>query len=254
MSKVLVIPDVHMKKEVIEHGLQLARKHWADKIIMLGDYFDDWYAMNHEYTEMIQYLKKLLRGNPNVIPLFGNHELSYLGYPCSGFNRIMQPDVYNFLIKDYRFTFCYAEDGILYSHAGVTTSWLKNNRVVTANGLRLKLHGKTGPEIVERGVDKIDSYPRCSDKLLPFDQVGPARGGNSNPSLVWADLTELIADPAPFKQVVGHTPVKQIENIGRIWFTDVFSNGNPCNEYLLVKDGEPEIIRYELEDMFNGRR
>lgn len=253
MSKVLVIPDVHMKKEVIEHGLQLARKHLVEKIIMLGDYFDDWYAMNYEYTEMIQYLKKLLRGNPNVIPLMGNHELSYLGYPCSGFNRTMQPDVYNFLIKDYRFAFCYAEDGVLYSHAGVTTSWLKQNQVVTANDFRLKLHRKTGPEIVEKGICKIDSYPRYVDKLLPFSQVGPARGGKSYPSPLWADLTELIADPAPFKQVVGHTPVKQIENIGKVWFCDVQSNYNPCDEYLLVKDGEPEIIRYELEDMFNAR-
>lgn len=254
MSKVLVIPDVHMKKEVIEQGLQLARKHRADKIIMLGDYFDDWYAMNYEYLEMIQYLKKVLRSNPNVIPLFGNHELSYLGYPCSGFNRMVQPDVYNFLIKDYRFAFCYAEDGILYSHAGVTTGWLKENQVITANDLRLKLHKKVGPEIVEKGIDKIDSYPRFSEKLLPFSHVGPARGGSDYPSPVWADLTELVADPAPFRQVVGHTPVKQIENIGRIWFADVFSNYNPCNEYLLVKDGEPETIRYELEDMFNGRR
>ena len=254
MSKVLVIPDVHMQKQVIEVGLKLAAKYRADKIVMLGDYFDDWYAMNYEYTEMIKYLKKLLRGNPTIVPLMGNHELSYLGYPCSGFNRTMQPDVYNFLIKDYRFAFCYAEDGVLYSHAGVTTSWLKNNQVVTANEFRLKLNKKTGPEIVEKGVDKIDSYPRSVEKLRPFSEVGPARGGGNNPSLLWADLTELIADPAPFKQVVGHTPVKQIENIGRVWFCDTYSNYNPSSEYLLVKDGEPEIINYDLEEILNGER
>ena len=254
MSKVLVIPDVHMKKEVIENGLALATKHRAEKIIMLGDYFDDWYAMDFEYTEMIRYLKKLLRGNPNIIPLMGNHELSYLGYPCSGFNRAMQPDVYNLLIKDYRFAFCYSEDGVFYSHAGVTTSWLKNNHIITSNDLRLKLNKKVGPEIVERGMCKIDSYPRNVEKLKPFSEVGPARGGGANPSPLWADLTELVADPAPFKQVVGHTPVKRIENVGKVWFCDVFSNYNPCSEYLLVKDGEPEVINYTLEDMFNGKR
>ena len=252
MSKVLVIPDSHLSTRVIDRGLELASKHRADKIIMLGDYFDDWYALTIDYVNMHKYLKDLLRKNPSVIPLFGNHELSYLGYPCSGHNRSMVPELSNSLMKDYRFSFCYAEDGVLYSHAGVTTGWLKYNSVVTANDMRLKLPRKNGPEIVERGIDKIDSYPRSSASLEPFSQAGPARGGIYSPSPVWADLTELIADPAPFKQVVGHTPVKQIENIGRVWFTDVYSNGNECDEYLLVADGEPRIIHY-YEDEYGTK-
>ena len=245
MSKVLVIPDSHLKISVIAHGLELAQKHRAEKIIMLGDYFDDWYALSIDYTSMLKYLKNLLRRNPSVVPLFGNHELSYMGYPCSGFNRNVKNTIMDALMKDYRFAFCYAEDGVLYSHAGVTTGWLKYNSVITANDTRYKLNKKSGPEIVEKGLDKIDSYPRNTMSLQPFSQAGPARGGIYSPSPVWADLTELVADAAPFKQVVGHTPVKQIENIGRIWFTDVYSNNNECDEYLLVVDGDPRIIHYE---------
>lgn len=253
MSKVLVIPDVHLKTDVIERGRRLADKFMATKIIMLGDYFDDWYAIQSDYTKMIDYLKNLLKKDPRIIPLFGNHELSYLGYPCSGYTYYsgIRNEIFDWLIKDYRFAFCYAEDGVLYSHAGICTGWLWDNKICTANDIRYKLTKKGGAEIIEKAICKIDCYPRSSTNLRPFSTVGPARGGGARPSLVWADLTELVADPIPIKQVVGHTPVQQIENIGRCWFTDVYSNSNVSDEYLLVNDGEPRIVHYN-EEFPNG--
>ena len=239
--KVLVIPDPHLKIWVIEHGLELAKKHRADKVIILGDYFDDWYCINRDYDDMLTYLKTLLRSNPSVEVLFGNHELSYMGFPCSGFNYTVSKMLNEALSKDYRFGFAIHYDGVLYSHAGVTLSWLYQNKVLTRNDIRFRLPSRGGAELLEKAISNVD-------KMETFAKVGPARGGKEAPSLVWADLTELIADPAPVKQVVGHTPVKEITNIGRVWFTDVFSNGNKCDEYLLVVDGEPTIVHYEEEE------
>lgn len=247
MSKVLVIPDAHLKTEVIERGRRLADKVMATKIIMLGDYFDDWYALNIDYRIMIDYLKNLLRKDPRIIPLFGNHELSYLGYPCSGYNRLMKQEIYNWLVKDYRFHFSYAEDGVLYTHAGVCVGWLWDNKVCTANDIRHKLTKKGGADILDKAISALDTYPRATANLRPLSEAGPARGGGAVPSPLWADLTELIADAAPIKQVVGHTPVAQIENIGRCFFTDVYSNDNECDEYLLMNDGEPRILHYNKE-------
>ena len=251
MSRVLVIPDSHLKTEVIERGRRLADKKMANKIVILGDYFDDWFCVDSDYSKMLKYLKETLRKDPRIIPLFGNHELSYLGYKCSGYNPRVANMIYDGLMKDYRFAFSYSEDGVLYSHAGVTTQWLWANGVCTANDIRLRMTKRGGAEILERGICKIDDYPREPGKLAPFSMVGHARGGTNAPSPLWADLTELIADPVAIKQVVGHTPVKQIENIGRCWFTDVFSNGNVSDEYLFVKDGEPEVVHYN-EEFPNG--
>lgn len=235
MSKVLVVPDSHLKIEVIENGLALAKKYRADTIILLGDYFDDWHAVPRQYHDMIDYLKILLRTNPNVIPLLGNHELSYMSeFRASGFNKHVAKELEAMLNNDMRFLYAVAIDGVLYTHAGVCMQWLRNNKIITQNDLRLKLPTKSGADLLE---DKINNA-----SVLAFSMVGPARGGYNYPSPLWADLTELIADPAPVKQVVGHTPIKQIENIGRVWFTDVFSNGNDDNEYLLVVDGEPQIV------------
>ena len=239
MSKVLVIPDSHLKIEVIERGLRLAQKVRADYVVCLGDYFDDWASMPEQYYQMVDYLKKTMRSNPDLILLLGNHELNYLGYRCAGYKHEVVKDLYNFLHDNYRFNLSYAIDGVLYSHAGVCTEWAKNNNVIGNTALRYKLTKNAGADFVADRLDKVTSFD-------VFAQVGPERGGHSAPSPMWADLSELIVDALPnVKQVVGHTPVSQIEKLGKCWFVDVFSNGNDSDEYLLVRDGEPEIIHYK---------
>ena len=239
MARVLVIPDSHLKIEVIEHGMEIANKLMCDRIILLGDYFDDWFAMDSQYDDMRRYLKELLRKNHGrIIPLLGNHELSYLGWPCSGHNKRVEPVIKDAIELDHRFVPCYSCDGVLYSHAGVTKSWLVNNKLVPKHMVKYHMGPNNGAEMVENAILKIEDYSL-------FAQAGPGRGGTGYPSPLWADMTELIADPAgTFKQVVGHTPVTQIEKIGSCYFCDVFSNGNDSDEYLFVVDGEEKIVHY----------
>ena len=239
MSKVLVIPDAHLKIGVIERGLKLADKVRADYVVCLGDYFDDWGAVPFMYHQMIDYIKKTMRSNPDMIFLLGNHELSYLGYKCSGFTREVADELYKFLHDNYRFNLSAAIDGVLYTHAGVCSEWAKNNNIIGNTAFRYKLTKNAGADFVADKLDKVPSFDT-------FAQVGPERGGHTNPSPMWADLSELISDALPnVKQVVGHTPVSQIEKLGKCWFVDVYSNGNDSDEYLLVRDGEPEVIHYK---------
>lgn len=246
MSRVLVIPDSHLKIEVIEKGIKLANKHFADKIILLGDYFDDFGAIDEDYYRMLDYLKKLLRSNPNVFPLFGNHELSYLGYPCSGHNSRVKDEIEKYLRENYRFSTSIAVDGILYSHAGATMSWLRDNHILTENELRYKLGKTAGAETIDNGISHLDMN---RSRLEVFAQAGRARGGKSDtPSVLWADISELVSDQVPkVKQVVGHTPVTNITLLGNCWFVDVFSSGNVSDEYLYVNDGVPEVLHYDEE-------
>ena len=239
MSKVLVIPDAHLKTEVIERGFKLANKLRADYIVCLGDYFDDWGAVPAFYDKMIAYIKEKKRYNPDLILLMGNHELSYLGHKCSGFNPTVAKTLYEFLHDNYWFNLSAAIDGVLYTHAGVCVDWATSNNVIGSTAMKYKLTKNAGADFVADRLDKVSS-------LDTFAQVGPERGGHSSPSPLWADLTELVNDALPnIKQVVGHTPVSQIEKLGKCWFVDVFSNGNDSDEYLLVRDGEPEIIHYK---------
>lgn len=238
-SRVLVIPDSHLKTWVIEHGLELAKKLYCDKIILLGDYFDDWDAADIAYDNMLDYLKNLLRSNPNVIPLFGNHELSYLGHRCSGFNYFKADKIRRAIENDNRFIWCIAVDGVLYSHAGVTRGWVEHNKILTLNQLRLDMKGKSGAEMVQRGIE-------AKAGTREMAQVSASRGGASKyPSPLWADMGDTLEDPlGKIPQVVGHTPVGQIEHMGNYWYTDVFSNDNVSDEYLYVSNGVPQVVSY----------
>lgn len=239
MARALVIPDAHLKTWVIKQGMELADKLFCDRVILLGDYFDDWYAMDSDYDEMYHYLKELLRKNPGrIIPLLGNHELSYLGFPCSGHKRKMESVVKATVENDYRFLWAYSLDGVLYSHAGFTTDWVVNNKLIPNHMVKYHMGKMNGAEMCEGSLKNLAD-------LSQLAQAGPARGGHGVPSPVWADLSELIEGHiGNFTQVVGHTPVEQIEFYNGCYFTDVFSNGNDSDEYLFVVDGEPKIVHY----------
>ena len=238
MSRVLVIPDSHLKIDVIRHGLEIADKKKADKIVMLGDYFDDWTCTDIDYFEMMDYIKKLVRNDHRIIALLGNHELSYMGFPCAGHRTSVEDYMKEKLMPDHRFYFCVAIDDVLYSHAGFTTKWIRGNKLITENDIRYKMTRTNGADLVEKKMSEVR-------EMEVFVQAGPGRGGKDLPGPLWADAMELVDDAIPnVRQVVGHTPVKSIECFGKVWFTDVFSNYNNCDEYLLVNKGEPEIIHY----------
>lgn len=239
MSRVLVVPDAHTKIWVIEHGMELADKLRANHVVLLGDYFDDWEAKPKDNLNMLKYLKDLLRHHTNVVPLFGNHELSYMGFPCSGHMLSVGEQINDGISADRRFLFAVAFDSVLYSHAGVMQSWIRNNKILSENSIRKQLGSIGGANVLESAINGI------ADVAL-FNQVGCERGGNTtSPSCLWADLRELINDPIPkVKQIVGHTPISNVEMLSNCWFCDVMSNDNQCDEYVFVIDGEPTIVSY----------
>lgn len=244
MAKVLVVPDAHTKIDVIQKGVEIADKIHATHIVLLGDYFDDWHTTVDQQLAMLDYLEQLLHDRTDVIPLYGNHELSYLDYPCSGHMREVKTRIDRAIRHDYRFLFAVSFDGILYTHAGVTQAWLRDNKILTENAIRYRLAPEAGAKILE---DKINGVEHIS----VFNQPGYARGGRTDaPSPLWADLRELINDPIEkVKQVVGHTPISSIECIGNCWFCDVRSNDNDCDEYLVANEGEISVVKYG--ELFN---
>lgn len=240
MARVLVIPDLHLKTWVLEHGMEVADKLFCDRVILLGDYFDDWVSSVEDYRKMVDKIKEVMRKNPGrIIPLYGNHELSYMGYKCSGYKEEAQPIVDELIDKDERFRWCWTEDEVLYSHAGICAGWLEYNKLMTRGDYKRKMGKTNGARMCEEAMLNLDSL----DQLA---QVGPYRGGSHlHPSLAWADMQELLADRAgKFTQIVGHTPVQQIEFYDHVWFTDVYSNDNESDEFLVVVDGEPRVVHY----------
>lgn len=49
MSKILVIPDTHLKPKVFDLADKIMHEHEVDYAVQLGDNFDDFYCFELEY-------------------------------------------------------------------------------------------------------------------------------------------------------------------------------------------------------------
>ena len=247
--KILFVGDLHAKYDILEKVKELSKTY--DKVVFLGDYVDDWDAMPEASYNLLNSLIEFKLDNPDKVKLLlGNHDLSeWFGTPfmCSAYNQYTSALVGGLFSKhEDLFDIACLEGGLLCSHAGFTKSWVEKYLDSPKSTLEL--------------VDTInyDFHHRkeeaCEKNFLGLSDVGYARGGrNDDPSPLWADCTELIADWYPVPQVVGHTPHRTITFYNmydeEIYFCDTFSTyrdgtcyGN--NTLLAIEDKCP--VRIDL--------
>lgn len=244
MSKVLVVPDARLDIKRIEHGLELAKKYHADLIVLMGNYFDPIEgetATLEDYKNMWEYLKKIVRLNTNIIPLIGEHELSYLN--CSarlnGHNGKFRGVIKNELAKHHRFMPCVAIDGVLYSNSGVTVEWLRAYKIMLENEIRFRLGKNGGAALIEAAICKIPNW-------IPFFDGKKHTASCARASVV--DLT--YSAPRNIAQVVGNAMVSTPMPMGNIWFV----NSVDYNEYMMFSDGEPQMYVYLGDDDSKKKR
>lgn len=208
MAKVLIIPDVH------------GRKFWVDscqdislyrKVIFLGDYMDPYEFENIKIEDAIENFKKIVEFKKSnidkVVLLLGNHDMPY--YSKEYFNMSFfhcryskeHGEEISKIFDENRelFQLAYAENEILYSHAGIIEPWLREAVGYTKNDV----------DGIVREVNKMVNSKEGLSKLF---LVGYARGGRSKtPSCIWVDVFEFMdfsnddTDFCKIKQVFGHT-------------------------------------------------
>ncbi len=202
-KEILVIPDVHGRvfwKEAV------STKGYA-KIIFLGDYIDPYKkegitseSAMENFMSIIDFKKR----NPDkVVLLLGNHDLHYYSdYYCALAQSVrynpIAANTLHCLFEDHRQLFELAWETdcagkrYLFSHAGVTQTWLKRN---------IEL-------ITEPDANHLNRLLLSNAGLAALAQVGEIRCGfHPSGSMVWADVEEmLMSDPLPDTyQIVGHS-------------------------------------------------
>ena len=80
MSKVFVIPDVHLKPWMFDKAEELLSRSEYDKIVCLGDLVDDWDQEKNLglYSETFDALERFINRHPNFLLCYGNHDVSYI--------------------------------------------------------------------------------------------------------------------------------------------------------------------------------
>lgn len=223
MSRVLVIPDVHLKPWIFDEADKVDKSSYED-IVVLGDLVDDWGKGNDlgAYEETLNRAAEFGKEHGESLWCYGNHDVSYLwdamesGYSVQARLTVIEGITKLERILEDRYKFVHRIDNVLFSHAGVTETF-----VLHSCGYHVK---------------------EIEDILAKINRMGKQELWRDS-SPIWArpqaDFYRMFRDDL-FYQVVGHTPVEEPLDACGVLTLDLFStysNGDPFgNQKLYIVD------------------
>ncbi len=229
MSKVLVIPDIHLKINMLDDARKILESEQFDGCVFLGDLVDDWGKQEDDklYRATYEAALKFFTDFPEAKFCIGNHDISYVWEKLeSGFSHKCI-DICQYYMKALqntlgdRMAFVHRIGNVLFSHGGVTEYFVR----------------------VNIGLKKTDEEILNYLNMLPLMERGKIAYWN-NISPIWYRPYDDFAmwRPRKFLQITGHTPVKKAYQDKSLVICDTFStyqNGDPIgNEKFLVVDCE----------------
>ncbi len=223
MSRVLVIPDVHLKPWIFDEADKVDKSSYED-IVVLGDLVDDWGKGNDlgAYEETLNRAAEFGKEHGESLWCYGNHDVSYLwdamesGYSVQARITVIEGITKLERILEDRYKFVHRIDNVLFSHAGVTETF-----VLHSCGYHVK---------------------EIEDILAKINRMGKQELWRDS-SPIWArpqaDFYRMFRDDLLY-QVVGHTPVEEPLDACGVLTLDLFStysNGDPFgNQKLYIVD------------------
>lgn len=231
MSRILVIPDVHLKTEMFDLAEKVDKGSY-DNIVCLGDYVDDWGKGNEKelYEKTLDRVAQFASDHKDALLCYGNHDISYLYmFFESGFSLHMMSTVQKGIERlreaaGERLAIMHRIDDTLFSHAGL-------NRYFVDTLI---------PSYADEFVDPldIDAVIACVNKMV--DDINGAEYLWNDASPIWIrpqhGYNSLFKQDKYF-QVIGHTPVEEPFHRDNSLSLDTFStysDGTPFGNARLV--------------------
>lgn len=226
--KLLVISDIHGRKiwEDIITDNNLWKNNRQDyKIIFLGDYFD---SFNISGIDQISNFKKILNFKKNnsdkVILLLGNHDYHYLkgvNEHYSGYQSYLSFDIEELLMDNLNlFQICYIENKFLFSHAGISKSWLQFRDI----------------KLEDININLQHNY-----KIFGFSpgKYFSSYGDEIEQGPLWIRPNSLRRNYLEnYIHVVGHTHQSKVIIEENIILTDTYDTSK---EYLIIENNKPYV-------------
>ena len=233
--KTIVLGDIHGR------GIWqlIVQRENPDRVIFIGDYWDSFEIpfldQMYNFKQIVHYART---SDKEVILLTGNHDVHYQRWAIearenySGFQAIHANDICQELqLNEDIMQMAYKMDNFLFTHAGVTKTWLKLMEI----------------ENDENMVDAINDIAKFKPRMFAFGAIG--RGGwvDSYGDNIWQNPTwirpkSLMKDSKDlgYIQVVGHTgqnciDIKGKSTGGKYYFIDTLETSG---EYLIIEDGQ----------------
>lgn len=212
--KTLILSDLHLNYKIAD---KIIKCECPDKVVLLGDYFDDFGDTVADNVEMAHWLKNSMSIS-NRIHLMGNHDIGYAmphrSYKCSGYT-ISKEYAINDVIKDWTSLKLFTWVGPwLCSHAGI------HNHLYNRDGIGYEFNTWLTNTCDEALKNAFENKP--ADTIL---RAGRIRGGiELFGGIIWSDAREFDGISG-INQVFGHTPSSRPVwiNKGEINNTDIYS-------------------------------
>ena len=226
----LFVGDTHLQFGLIESFIkETVKSENVEQIVFVGDYLDQWNCDTNgqlyinELRRLLDFKNEMNSQNIDVIFLVGNHDVPYLTqqyeyYSCKQVNCLNK--IYNLLTALQPQIAFKVTDNLIASHAGYIDE-------VDMKDCHFE----------SWSIDLIDEY------LYLQNKVGQSRGGYyTYGGVLWMDLQDLLALDTNFQQVVGHTPVKEIDVTNKTIGIDTFSL---TSSYQPIGDGSLLVYKDE---------
>lgn len=194
--RALIIPDLHNGTEHADHWL---RSQSYDRVIFLGDFFDNFGDDASDARLAAAWLRARMESSDDVM-LLGNHDAAYMfaqvdAMYCPGFTKAKAKAINEILKPRHwqRFKLAHIEQGWLLSHAGFHPTWTRT---------------PTTKRFIEDCADVLEKAARgVVDPLLGcgYDRGGPQPIGGP----LWLDWDSLVPIRG-INQIVGHTPGTEV--------------------------------------------
>lgn len=195
--RTLVIPDLHNQTEHADYWLKTIAH---DRVVFLGDYFDDFHDTADDARATALWLRERIDSlSPEeAVFLLGNHDFAYLrsfdprAY-CSGYTHAKAAAIRAVLEPRHweRLRLAHAEQGWLLSHAGFHPS----------------LVSEPTAEVILVQCEVALAHPERAAALFG---AGRDRGGmQAVGGVLWLDWSSFVPI-ADLNQIVGHTPGSKV--------------------------------------------
>lgn len=219
--KLIAIGDIHGK----DTWKKIAKQPF-DKFIFIGDYFDSFYITGYDQIVNFKQIISFKNKNPDkVVLLIGNHDYHYLNgvsEQYSGFQGVYQHEIQALLEKNiHLMQMAHKHDNLLFTHAGVTKTWLNNNSI------DITLHN------IDEGLNFIFKRGRLQFRFTPGPNCSNY-GDDITQSPIWVRPTSLLKDPIDtLIQIVGHTSQEHLQITPNLILIDTLDTSK---EYLVYEN------------------
>ena len=198
-KKIIVLGDIHGRdiwKKIIQNELDF------DLVIFIGDYFDsydiDIMTQMHNFRDIIAFRNE----NPDkVIMLLGNHDFHYTSGCIGNYSGFNYSTFYNMrleldnLINNGTLLIAHQIENLLFTHAGVTKTFCKEQKIDTDN-------------LVESLNDHLIFKPNTFN--FKVGSNNNVYGDDINQGPLWVRPNSLFEDGLDYIHIVGHTSGKNI--------------------------------------------